>query len=83
MVMIQHCHSLLEQARRAFHFLVEGHAHDYSILSNEFPVVAVDNVIVAKRGNLIASLPTPGMAEDVAQRLNESEWRRQEELWAL
>ena len=82
--MIQHCRSLVEQLRRALDFLTERRAHDhYSPLSSEFPIAAVDNVIVGSRGNLIASLPTPAMAEDVAQRLNEGEWRRQEELWAL
>ena len=82
--MIQNCHPLVEQVRRAFQFLTERHAHHDDLpLSSEFPVAAVDNVIVGKRGNLIASLPTPGKAEDVAQRLNEGEWRRQEELWAL
>jgi hypothetical protein len=84
MVMIQHRHSLVEQVRRAFDFLTESPARDhYSLLSNEFPVAAVDNVIVGKDGKLIASLQTPAMAEDVARRLNEGEWHRQEELWAL
>ena len=82
--MIQHCQPLVEQVRRAFQFLTERHAHhDDSPLSSEFPVAAVDDVIVGKRGTLIASLPTPAMAEDVAQRLNEGEWRREEELWTL
>jgi hypothetical protein len=40
-------------------------------------------MIVGKRGNVLASFPTPAMAEDVAQRLNEGEWRREEEQWAL
>jgi hypothetical protein len=82
--MIEHCHALVEQARRAFQFLTERDAHhDDSILSREFPVAAVENVIVGKRGNVIASLATSAMAEDVAQRLNEGEWRREEDLWAL
>jgi hypothetical protein len=82
--MIQHCHFLVEQLRRAFDFVTERHGHDrYLLLSNEFPVAVVHNVIVGKRGGLIASLPTPAMAEDVAQRLNEGEWQRQEEIWAL
>jgi hypothetical protein len=82
--MIQACHSLVEKVRRALNFLTERRAHDhYSPLSSEFPIAAVDNVIVGSRGNLIASLPTPAMAEDVAQRLNEGEWQRQEDRWAL
>jgi hypothetical protein len=77
-------HVILEQMRRALCFLTERSAHHHdSPLSNEFPVAAVDNVIVNNRGHLIASLPTPAMAEDVAQRLNEGEWRREEERWAL
>jgi hypothetical protein len=84
MVMSEHCHPLLEQLRRAFQFLTEGHPHeDESSLSDEFPVAAVDNSIVGRNGNLIATFPAPALAEDVAQRLNEGEWRRQEELWAL
>lgn len=82
--MNQYCHPLLEQVKRAFHFLTERQAHDHeSPLSGEFPLVAVDNVIMGKGGKLIASLPTPAMAEDLVQRLNEAEWQRQEELWAL
>jgi hypothetical protein len=84
MVMSEHSHPLLEQLRRAFQFLTEGHPHeDESSLSDEFPVAAVDNSIVGRNGNLIATFPAPALAEDVAQRLNEGEWRRQEELWAL
>jgi hypothetical protein len=61
--MIQNCHPLVGQVRRAFQFLTEKHAHHDDLpLSSEFPVAAVDNVIVGKRGSLIASLPTPGKA---------------------
>ena len=82
--MIQHGHVILEQMRRALRFLTERSAHHHdSLLSNEFPVAAVHNVIVNNRGNLIASLPTPAMAEDAVQQLNEGEWRREEERWAL
>jgi hypothetical protein len=82
--MIQHGHVILEQMRRALRFLTERSAyHHDSLLSNEFPVAAAHNVIVNNRGNRIASLPTPVMAEDVAKRLNEGEWRREEERWAL
>jgi hypothetical protein len=84
MVMSEHCHPLLEQLRRAFQFLTEEYPHeDGSPLSDEFPVTAVDNSIVGRNGNLIATFPAPVLAKDVAQRLNEGEWRRQEELWAL
>jgi hypothetical protein len=84
MVMSEHCHLLLEQLTRAFQFLTEEHPHhDLSPLADEFPVSAVGNSIVGSNGNLIATLPAPALAEDVAQRLNEGEWRQQEELWAL
>jgi hypothetical protein len=83
-VMIQNRHPVVDQLKRAFEFLTEKHAHDdYSPLSDDFPIAAVDNMIVGKRGNVLASFPTPAMAEDVAQRLNEGEWRREEEQWAL
>ena len=82
--MSEHCHSLLGQLRRAFQFLTEERAHDdESPLSDEFPVTAVDNSIVGRNGNLIATCPGPALAEDVSQRLNAGEWRRQEERWAL
>jgi hypothetical protein len=82
-IMSQH-RAVVDQVRRAFQFLRERRAYDdHSPLLDEFPVAAVDNVIVGTHGSLIASLPTTAMAEDVAQRLNEGEWRRQEELWAL
>jgi hypothetical protein len=84
MVMSEHCHPLLGQLRRAFQFLTEEYPpEDESPLSDEFPVTAVDNSIVGRNGNLIATFPAPALAEDVAQRLNEGEWRRQEELWTL
>ena len=82
--MSEHCHPLLEQLRRAFQFLTEEHPHDDEpSLADDFPVTAVDNSIVGRHGNLIATFSAPILAKEVAQRLNEGEWRRQEELWAL
>jgi hypothetical protein len=84
MIMSEYCHPLLEQLRRAFQFLTEVHPHeDGAPLSDEFPVTAVGHSIVGRNGKLIATFPAPALAEDAAQRLNEGEWRRQEELWAL
>ncbi|WP_426424308.1 hypothetical protein [Bradyrhizobium genosp. A] len=82
--MIPHFRPLIEQVKRFLHGAGERQALDReSFLSDEFPVVAVGNVIVGRGGKLIATLPTPAMADDLVQRLNEGEWHRQEELWAL
>jgi hypothetical protein len=34
-------------------------------------------------GFIIATIAEPAMAEEIAQRLNETEWKRQEDQWAL
>jgi hypothetical protein len=49
---------------------------------SDFPVKTSDCEVVTPLGRVIASAADPALAEEVAQRLNETEWRRQEECWA-
>jgi hypothetical protein len=48
-----------------------------------FPLDARDREIVTRDGFIIATIAEPAMAEEIAQRLNETEWKRQEDQWAL
>ena len=48
----------------------------------DFPLRTLDRDIIASNGRVIASAADPVLADEIAQRLNETEWRRQEECWA-
>jgi hypothetical protein len=48
-----------------------------------FPLDARGREIVTRDGFIIATIAEPAMAEEIAQRLNETEWKRQEDQWAL
>lgn len=47
-----------------------------------FPLRTSDRDIITPNGRVIASAADPALAEEIAQRLNETEWRRQEDCWA-
>ncbi|MBR1193431.1 hypothetical protein JQ634_19150 [Bradyrhizobium sp. AUGA SZCCT0240] len=49
---------------------------------NDFPVHANKKKIIKSDGEDIAEATTPAVAEDVAERLNEDEHRREEDRWA-
>jgi hypothetical protein len=49
---------------------------------SNFPVRASDCKVVTPLGRVIASAVDPALAEEIAQRLNETEWKRQEGCWS-
>jgi hypothetical protein len=51
--------------------------------SEHFPVRARGREIVTQRGVIIAAAVDPAMSEEMARRLNKSDWSDQEDQWAL
>jgi len=51
--------------------------------SEHFPVHARGREIVTGQGIVIATATDPAMSEEIARRLNESDFRSQEDQWAL
>jgi hypothetical protein len=51
--------------------------------SEHFPVQARGREIVTQHGVIIALAADPAMSEEIARRLNESDWSGQEDQWAL
>ena len=51
--------------------------------SEHFPVQARGREIVTEQGVVIAAAADPAMSEEIARRLNESDFRSQEDQWAL
>ena len=51
--------------------------------SEHFPVQARGREIVTLRGVIIATAADPAMSEEIARRLNKSDWSDQEDQWAL
>ena len=51
--------------------------------SEHFPVEARGREIVTRHGVIIAAATDPAMSEEIARRLNKSDWSDQEDQWAL
>jgi len=51
--------------------------------SEHFPVEARGREIVTRQGVIIAVATDPAMSEEIARRLNKSDWSDQEDQWAL
>ena len=51
--------------------------------SEHFPVQARGREIVTQQGVMIAVAADPAMSEEIARRLNKSDWSDQEDQWAL
>ena len=51
--------------------------------SEHFPVQARGREIVTQHGVVIAAATDPAMSEEIARRLNKSDWSDQEDQWAL
>jgi hypothetical protein len=51
--------------------------------SEHFPVQARGREIVTQEGVIIAVANDPAMSEEIARRLNKSDWDDQEDHWAL
>jgi hypothetical protein len=51
--------------------------------SEHFPVEARGRKIVTQEGAVIAIAANPAMSEEIARRMNNSDWNDQEEQWSL
>ena len=51
--------------------------------SEHFPVEARGREIVTQQGVIIALAADPAISEEIARRLNKSDWSDQEDQWAL
>jgi hypothetical protein len=51
--------------------------------SEHFPVEARGREIVTQQGAIVAVAADPAMGEEIARRLNKSDWSDQEDQWAL
>jgi hypothetical protein len=51
--------------------------------SEHFPVKARGREIVTQQGVIIATAADPAISEEIARRLNKSDWSDQEDQWAL
>jgi hypothetical protein len=51
--------------------------------SEQFPVEARGREILTQQGVIIAVAADPAMGEEIARRLNNSDWSDQENQWAL
>ena len=52
------------------------------LTSEDFPVTAHDDKIVEKDGTQVAKARNPNVAEDIADRLNENQHKRDEDEWS-
>jgi len=48
----------------------------------DFPLGIRDNAVFTQAGELVATAPTPALADEIARRLNEDSLRRQESKWS-
>ena len=51
--------------------------------SEHFPLQTRAREIVTEAGVLVAMAADPSMSDEIARRLNNSDWSDQEDLWAL
>jgi len=51
--------------------------------SEHFPVEARGREILTQQGVMIAAATDPAISEEIARRLNKSDWSDQEDQWAL
>ena len=51
--------------------------------SEHFPVEARGREILTQQGVMIAVATDPAISEEIARRLNKSDWSDQEDRWAL
>ena len=51
--------------------------------SEHFPVEARGREILTQQGVMIAVATDPAISEEIARRLNKSDWSDQEDQWAL
>ena len=61
----------------------DGSDRRLPLRSEHFPVEARGREIVTQRGVIIAVATDAAMSEEIARRLNKSDWSDQEDQWAL
>jgi hypothetical protein len=70
-------------ARAAFSFSVEGDMpNDKPLKPDDFPVEVEGEELVTADGRPIAKAKTPAIAEDIADRLNEDDYRKEQDRWS-
>ena len=67
----------------AFSLALEANMPDDKPLKpNDFPVEVEDEELVTADGKPIAKAKTPDIAEDIADRLNEDDCRKEQDRWS-
>lgn len=61
----------------------DGSDRRLPLRSEHFPVEPRGREIVTQQGVVIAVATDPAMGEEIARRLNKSDWSDQEDQWAL
>ena len=56
--------------------------NDDELKPNDFPVEVEDEKLVTADGKPIAKARAPEVAQDLADRLNEDEYRKEQEKWS-
>jgi hypothetical protein len=70
-------------ARAAFSFKWEGNMpNDKPLKPDDFPVEVEGQQLVTADGKPIAKAKTPAIAEDIADRLNEDDCRKDQDRWS-
>jgi hypothetical protein len=71
-------------ARVAFYFLTwEGEmSNDKPLKPDDFPVEVEGDELMTADGKPIAKAKTPDIAEDIADRLNEDDYRKEQDRWS-
>jgi hypothetical protein len=72
-----------EMPGRPFSFTVEGDMpDDKPLIPDNFPVEVEGEELVTADGKPIAKAKTPAIAEDIADRLNEDDYRKEQDRWS-
>ena len=56
---------------------------DSPLRSEDFPLLTRGRDILTRHGVVIATAADPAIGEEIARRLNSSDWSDQEDRWAL
>jgi hypothetical protein len=68
---------------RLFLLTWEGNMpNDKTLKSDDFPVEVEGEELVTADGKPIAKAKTPAIAEDIADRLNEDDYRKEQDRWS-
>ena len=56
--------------------------NDKPLKPDDFPIEVEGEELVTADGKLIAKAKTPAIAEDIADRLNEDDYRKEQDGWS-